>query len=121
MTNVARLPLPEAAYDRLTARQREANIAAEGQPVDLYADPRVADQVSLYETYKACKAVVNGNDWYSADLVHDALQFIHAYESATPRETSLDVLKKNGVRPVLVYALLFSLAGYAALFGWMLL
>ena len=122
MTNIARMPLSEAAYARITDRQRERNIAAEGQPVNVYADPRVADQVSLYETYRSCKAVVNGNDWYDPAVVHSELEFIREYESAVPgQETSLEVLKKNGVRPVLAYALVFSFVSYAALIGWLAL
>jgi hypothetical protein len=123
MTNIARLPLSEVAYARITDRQRAANITAEGQPVNVYTDPRVDEQIALYETYRSCKAVVNGNDWYAPDVVHSALAFIHEYESFVPaqQETSLEVLKRQGVRPVLVYAILFTAVGYAALLGMLAL
>ena len=44
MTAVRNLPNMTARMDRIVQRQREANIAAEGQPVNVYTDPRVHGQ-----------------------------------------------------------------------------
>jgi hypothetical protein len=70
--------------DRITARQREANIAAEGQPVNVYTDPRVADEMARYENYRTAKAVLQSPNWYGADVIHAARDFIHEYENAIP-------------------------------------
>ncbi len=84
MNAVRYLPDQTGRMDRLTQRQREANIAAEGQPVDLYADPRVADEVERYRNYQSAKAVVTYPNWYDADLVKACVAFIHEYETEVP-------------------------------------
>lgn len=67
--------------DRINARAAAENIAAEAT----YADPRVADEVARYENYRTAKAVLRSPDWYGADVVHAALEFVHEYENAVPR------------------------------------
>ena len=81
---VRNLPDMTARMDRITARQRAANIAAEGQPVNVYTDPRVTDELARYENYRTAKAVLTSPRWYSADVVHDALAFVHEYERTVP-------------------------------------
>ncbi len=82
---IRHLPNMVTRMDRITARQREANIAAEGQPVDVYSDPRVAEELARYENYRTAKAVLQSPDWYGADVIHDALAFVHEYENKIPK------------------------------------
>lgn len=85
MTNLARLPLSPDAYARITERQRAANIAAEGLPVNVYSDPRVAAEMDTYENYRTANFVAGHPRWFSAELVRDAQTFIRAYETAIPK------------------------------------
>lgn len=70
--------------DRINARAAAENIAAERAEAT-YTDPRVADEVARYENYRTAKAVLRSPDWYGADVVHAALEFVHEYENAVPR------------------------------------
>lgn len=118
---VRNLPNMTARMDRIAQQQREANIAAEGQPVNVYTDPRVADEIARYDNYTTAKTVLRSPDWYSADAVHAALDFVHEYENAVPArpdETPLDVLKRQGVRPVLAYAIIAVAVVYGGLLAY---
>lgn len=84
MTALAYLPNMQQRMDRITDAQRQLNIAAEGQPVNVYTDPRVADELAMYDNYRTAKAVLISPHWHSADMVHAALDFVHEYESAIP-------------------------------------
>ncbi len=85
---IRHLPNMVTRMDRITARQREANIAAEGQPVDIYSDPRVSEQVATYRKYQAAKDIVRHPDgWHHPDEIHAALAFIHEYETAIPKRS----------------------------------
>lgn len=120
MTAVRSLPNMTQRMDRIVQRQREANIAAEGQPVNVYTDPRVAEEIARYDNYVTAKTVLRSPDWYSADVVHAALDFVHEYENAVPAspdETPLDVLKRQGVRPVLAYLFIAIPLTWLALVG----
>lgn len=70
--------------DRINARAAAENIAAERAEAT-YTDPRVADEVARYENYRTAKTVLRSPDWYGADVVHAALEFVHEYENAVPR------------------------------------
>ncbi len=91
--------------DRLIEQQRAANIAAEGQPVDLYAmdgdlvaySGRDADEMARYENYRTAKAVLRGPHWYSADVVHAALAFTHEYETSVPRHDAHATVRRRFV------------------------
>lgn len=109
MTAVRSLPNMTQRMDRIVRRQREANIRAEGQPVNVYTDPRVAEEIARYDNYVTAKTVLRSPDWYSADVVHAALDFVHEYENAVPArpdETPLDVLKRQGVSLAVFYGFL---------------
>ena len=57
-----RLPLPEAAYTRLTDRQRAANIAEERA-----------------EHVQTARAILRGQDRYSNDVLRDACSALQAW------------------------------------------
>jgi len=137
MTAPHQLPDMTARMDRITARQRDANIAAEGQPVNVYTDPRVVDEMARYENYRTAKAVLCSPEWYGADVVHSALDFVHEYESAIPKDPHATIRRRfvnhyepDRVRPRdyglgAVFAVLLLaagvgwLAGFAAQMGWL--
>jgi hypothetical protein len=122
---------------RITERQRAANIAAEGQPVNVYTDPRVADEVARYENYMTAKTVLQSPDWYDADVVRAARDFIHEYEREIPKDAHATVRRKfvahydpDRVRPrdlglgtvfavLLLAAGVGLLTGLAAQMGWL--
>ena len=62
MTNIARLPLDTAAFDRLTANQRNANIAAER-----------ADWVRI------ARAVLRSPKYHPDDVLRDACAALQAW------------------------------------------
>lgn len=94
-------PRTADACDRINARAAAENIAAEAA----YTDPRVADEVARYENYRTAKAVLRSPDWYGADVVHAALEFVHEYENAVPK-TSMEVAMQHKDRwpEILIYA-----------------
>lgn len=90
--------------DRINARAAAENIAAERAEAT-YTDPRVADEVARYENYRTAKTVLRSPDWYGADVVHAALEFVHEYENAVPK-TSMEVAMQHKDRwpEILIYA-----------------
>jgi len=130
-------PSTAEGCDRITARQRDANIAAEGQPVNVYTDPRVAAEMALYENYRTAKTVLCSPEWYGADVVHSALDFVREYESAIPKDPHATIRRRfvDGFDPdrpkprdyglLAVFAVLLLaagvgwLTGMAAQMGWL--
>ncbi len=117
---------------RITERQRAANIAAEGQPVNVYTDPRVADEVARYENYRTAKTVLQSPDWYGADVIHAARDFIYTYEREITKDAHATIRHKfvahydpDRVRPRdhgfgAVFALLVGTGLLAGCVGWVL-
>jgi hypothetical protein len=132
MTAPHQLPDMTARMDRITARQREANIAAEGQPVNVYTDPRVADEVAWYENYRTAKTVLQSPDWYGADVIHAARDFIHEYEREIPKQKPghqkfLDGYNPDRKRPsdmglgAIVLGIILAFLAAACLHAWAVL
>jgi hypothetical protein len=129
--NLAWHPRLAEGMDRIMERQRRANIDAEGQPVNVYTDPRVAEEVARYENYRTAKAVLQSPDWYGADVIHAARDFIYEYERAVPKDPRAPIRQKcaDGYNPdrmkprdyglAIVGAILFVMAGYLSLAVWL--
>jgi hypothetical protein len=85
MTIPTLLPDTDRRWSRVIAQQRAANIAAEGQPVDLYrrAD-RDAEIKAAYDNYVTARAVLENPGWYDGALFWAAKRFVREYENATP-------------------------------------
>jgi hypothetical protein len=128
--NLAWHPRLVEGMDRINARQREANIAAEGQPVNVYTDPRVSDEMARYENYRTAKSVLQSPDWYAADVIHAARDFIHEYERTVPKQKPghqkfLDGYNPDRAKPAdhglaAVFAVLFVAGWLAICVGWVL-
>ncbi len=80
---IREFPNTVADYARLTERQRARNIAAEGQPVDLY-NPRDAEIIAAYRNYRTALSVLDQPHWYDPQLVRDSQAFVTAYEEEIP-------------------------------------
>lgn len=96
--NVIRLPVPEAAFDRIVARDREANIAAERvQAVKtaraVLRAPEAFTDAILRDACAALQAWGDATDYCQADAMIFALNKREFIARNCPRpETSRDVL-----------------------------
>lgn len=98
--NVIRLPVPEAAFDRIVARDREANIAAERvQAVKtaraVLRAPEAFTDAILRDACAALQAWGDATDYCQADAMIFALNKREWQARNCPRpETSADVARR---------------------------